>query len=237
MDVQSSLVSGERVVFTTTKHWIAPLTDSKWAALELLIAAVLAWLQTSDTNGILGFVNRLISLANIILVVSAVGMVAYNIIAWRTAEYYVTNRRVLGTEGLLRRRSTDSLLTAVSDVRTTIPLLGRTLGYGNLKLLTAAGDPGVDNFTSVRDVEAFKKQMIEQKAGKPAIAEAQGAAVTTAAGAPVASAAAPVASAAAPGPTAAEITQTLGDLAKLRDAGAITAEEYEAKKADLLARI
>ena len=36
---------------------------------------------------------------------------------------------------------------------------------------------------------------------------------------------------------ATEITQTLARLADLRDRGAITPEEYEAKKADLLARL
>jgi uncharacterized membrane protein YdbT with pleckstrin-like domain len=224
MDVQAGLVSGERVVYATTKHWIAPLADSKWAGAELLVAAVLAWLQTSDTTGILGFVNRLISLVNIVLVVSAVALIAYNIVAWRTAEYYVTNRRVLGTEGLLRRRNTDSLLTSVSDVRTTVSFLGRSLGYGNLKLLTAAGDPGADTFTAVRDVDVFRKHMIEQKAGAGAIAEARGAAPGPA----------PVAPVAAP---AADVTKTIGELAKLRDSGAITAEDYESKKADLLARL
>jgi len=37
--------------------------------------------------------------------------------------------------------------------------------------------------------------------------------------------------------TADELTRTLGSLADLRDRGAISAEEYEAKKADLLRRL
>ena len=37
--------------------------------------------------------------------------------------------------------------------------------------------------------------------------------------------------------TADEVTRALGDLASLRDRGAISPEEYEAKKGDLLARI
>ena len=48
------------------------------------------------------------------------------------------------------------------------------------------------------------------------------------------------ASAAAPagdGSNAVEITQTLARLADLRDRGAITPEEYEAKKNDLLSRL
>ena len=34
-----------------------------------------------------------------------------------------------------------------------------------------------------------------------------------------------------------EVTRTLNNLADLRDRGAITAEEYEAKKAELLSRL
>ena len=37
--------------------------------------------------------------------------------------------------------------------------------------------------------------------------------------------------------TADEVTRALGDLAGLRDRGAISPEEYEAKKQELLARI
>jgi hypothetical protein len=37
--------------------------------------------------------------------------------------------------------------------------------------------------------------------------------------------------------TSDEITKTLGNIADLRDRGAITPEEYEAKKAELLERL
>ena len=39
------------------------------------------------------------------------------------------------------------------------------------------------------------------------------------------------------GPTPLELTEVLAELAKLRDSGALTQGEYEAKKVDLLARI
>jgi hypothetical protein len=60
-----------------------------------------------------------------------------------------------------------------------------------------------------------------------------------AAAVPAASPAVPVEPPTAPPPRADPdaVTRTLANLADLRDRGAITAEEYEAKKADLLARI
>jgi hypothetical protein len=49
---------------------------------------------------------------------------------------------------------------------------------------------------------------------------------------------APIAAAAAPASEDADdVTKTLASLAELRDRGAITPAEYEAKKAELLARL
>ena len=229
-DIDSKLISGEEVVFKTTKHWMAPLADSKWAILMILGALVLAWLQTDSTTGLFGFVNRVLGLFQIGLFLGGVGWIIYNVVAWQTAEYHVTNRRVLGHDGLLRSRSTDTLLTSISDVRSTISALGRGLGYGNVQIMSASGEAGADSFTTVREVDAFKKQILEQKSGSAAMAESRS--VEPAAALP--SATTPTAPAP---PTASDITTTLADLAKLRDAGAITAAEYDAKKADLLARI
>jgi hypothetical protein len=47
----------------------------------------------------------------------------------------------------------------------------------------------------------------------------------------------PAAAPAAPSLSAQEITNALGNLADLRDRGAISPEEYEAKKQDLLGRL
>jgi hypothetical protein len=226
--LQDRLLTGEEVAFSTSKHWFALVADSKWAILMVVGALVAAWLQPDSTSGIGGFFNRSLDLVRQGLWLGAIAWIAYNVVAWRTAEYHVTNRRVLGQEGLIRRRSTDTLLTSIADLKTRIPALGRMLGYGDIRILTASGEAGADSFTAVSKVEAFKREVLERKTrGDSAPAPAPPA--------PQAPAAAP---AAMPAPAApADITTTLGELARLRDAGAITAEDYEAKKTELLARI
>ena len=89
---------------------------------------------------------------------------------------------------------------------------------------------GSDNFTTMRGVDAFKKTILEQK---QAAGAAPPASAVPAQAAP-APAPAPTAAAASPaqGPMAA-----INDLAKLRDSGAISDAEFEAKKAELLSRI
>jgi Bacterial PH domain/Short C-terminal domain len=224
-EIDDRLISGETIAMSTSKHWFALVADSKWAILMIVVALVAAWLQSDATSGIGGFFNRSLGLIQQALWLGAIAWIVYNFIAWRTAEYHVTNRRVLGREGLIRQRTTDTLLTSIADVKTVIPGLGRILGYGNIRIVTASGEAGVDNLTSIQRVDAFQREILEQKT----------------AGAAVASPPPATTGPAAPGPSvpssSADVTATLGELARLRDAGAITAAEFEAKKAELLARI
>ena len=71
----------------------------------ILGSLVVAWLQTDQTTGIMGFVNRVLDLLRIGLFLGGLAWIAYNIINWRTAKYAVTNMRVLGHEGLVRARA------------------------------------------------------------------------------------------------------------------------------------
>jgi hypothetical protein len=110
-DLDPRLISGERVVYVTRKHWAALLTDSVWALVMLVASVVLAWIQPDASTGVLGFFSRIIELLRLGLFFGGCGWIVYNAIAWRTAEYTVTNLRVFGHEGLLRRRSSDTLLS------------------------------------------------------------------------------------------------------------------------------
>lgn len=221
-DLDDRLITGEQVVFSTAKHWFALVADSKWAILFVVVALAAGWLQSDSTSGIGGFFNRTLGLVQQGLWLGALGWIAYNVVAWRSAEYHVTNRRVFGQEGLIRRRTTDTLLSSISDVKTTVPAIGRMLGYGNIRIMTSSGEAGVDDLTAVKDVQAFQREILEQKTGAATVTPPPAATVPAAGGASVASS---------------DVTATLGELAKLRDAGAITPAEFEAKKAELLARI
>jgi uncharacterized membrane protein YdbT with pleckstrin-like domain len=231
-DIDEGLLSNERVILRTNKHWFAPVADSGWAILMLLAVVVLAWLQPATREGLFSFVWRLVDLIQLGLFLGAIGWIVYNIVAWRTAEFGVTTLRVRGHEGLLKKLSTDSLLTSITDVQSKSSVLGRTLGFGNIRIMTASGDAGQDNFTSMKGVDAFKKTILEQKA------DASAARAPVAAPAPPAPTPAPApepaAAAAAPAP---DPMATIAELAKLRDAGAITPAEFDEKKAELLARI
>ena len=103
--------------------------------------------------------------------------------------------------------------------------------------MTGSGDSGEDNFTSIKDPEAFKKVVLEQKTqavANPAAAVQAPAAAAASPTAPAGQAEAPAP--AVPAPPVDPMAQ-IDQLAKLRDAGAISPAEYEAKKTELLARV
>jgi hypothetical protein len=112
--------------------------------------------------------------------------------------------------------------------------------FGDLEILTAS-ESGISRLRMLRDADGFKRAMLDAKhelelelsGARPM----PGPAIRT--GPPAQPAPAPAAPAPDPAPkmSADEITRTLASLADLRDRGAISADEYEAKKADLLHRI
>ena len=133
------------------------------------------------------------------------------------------------------------------------PVFGRIFVFGYLEIFTAA-DTGVDRFHMIRNPIGFKKAMLDAKheyerdVAGGSYAPSPPLRTEPLANPPVAASvkSAPgddTVSGDTPGrpPTSAissdELTRTLSSLADLRDRGAITAEEYERKKADLLSRL
>ncbi len=222
------LSEGERIVLRTRQHWFATIVDGRipWAlfiaAIVLLVLRVQSGMNETVALG-LGYLV-------LALLVISVLMLARLYWAWSAQDYIVTNRRVLKVEGILNKRSADSSLEKINDAVLEQNLVGRIFGYGDLDILTAA-DESVDRYRMLDRAPNFKKIMLDQKhllesdmarmpsppmrAPQPPVAVGSGARVMS----------------------SDEVTKALGDLAGLRDRGAITPEEYEAKKQELLARL
>ncbi len=232
-ELERNLLTGEEVVFETTKHWFAPIRASLIAILIILGALVLRWLAPTG-DGFFGSIGNLMDLIAIGLLLFAVLWIVYNIAEFLSAHFGVTNMRVLRYEGLLRRSSSETLLPTLTDVRLDEPALGRMLGFGNVKILTASGAAGQDNFMTVAKAKELRTAIQEQKAST-----AGGAAVATAVGATPAPAQAPRSATAAPAPAPApsDTASALAALDSLKTQGLITDEEFQAKRSEILGRI
>src|SRR5690242_18473752 len=127
MSVSDNLIPGETVTFESHKHWIAPVRDSLPPVGLLLLAGLLGIIKPGG-DGFLGWIGSVLGLIQGILVIVGIGWIVYNIVVWRTAQFAVTSLRVLRYEGLVKRRTSETLLSSVTDVRLAVGLVGRQLG-------------------------------------------------------------------------------------------------------------
>jgi hypothetical protein len=231
------LADGERVALRGRQHILATFIEGRvpWALFVLALVLLVLDLQLEPGGprvvlGVLGLVLLLVSLAWLV----------YVYLQWSSEDYLVTNRRVIKVEGILGKRSADSSLEKINDAVLSQSLFGRMLGYGDLDIMTAA-EESVDRYRMLGEAQTFKRTMLDEKHKLEQEAFQIPAPPLRAAPPPM-----PVAPA-APEPVAAppaarqmsseEITSALGNLADLRDRGAISPEDYEAKKQDLLGRL
>ena len=241
-NVAQNLLQNETIVFEAKKHWLAPLRDSLLAG-GLILAALIVSMLLPTGGGMLDFLWTLLGWARWIALIVGIAWIAYNIVVWRTAEFAVTSLRVMRYEGLLQRRTSETLLSSVSDVKLSVGLVGKALGYGDLRIFTQSGDAGADDFRTIQGATEFRNAMmnikIAEQSGQrhspaPAPAAAPPAAPAPVYAAPVAPAPAPVAPAHG---SAEDQAARLVRLAELRDQGVISTEEFEAKKTEILSRM
>jgi hypothetical protein len=229
------LSEGEQVILRSRQHWLALLLEARYAVLLFIAGLVLLFLSQSVT----GTFHDIVGYAVIAAIVISLLWIAKVYVTWYSEDYMVTNRRVLKVEGIINKRSADSSLEKINDAVLEQNLFGRMLNYGDLDILTAA-DVAVDRYRMLNRAPEFKRQMLNQKHdlegdyNRPMPSPPLRAAAVAPAPAP--------APAAPPAParremSADEVTRALGGLADLRDRGAISAEEYEQKKGDLLSRL
>jgi hypothetical protein len=229
------LADGERVALRGRQHVLATLLEGRvpWALFVLAVVLLVLDLQLEP-----GFPRDLFGWLGLALLLISLVWLAQVYLAWYSEDYLVTNRRVIKVEGVLSKRAADSSLEKINDAVLRQSLFGRMLGYGDLDILTAA-EESVDRYRMLSQAQTFKRTMLDEKHKLEQEAFQIPAPPLRATPAPMpAPATAPVPAEPAPRPMSSEeITTALGHLADLRDRGAITPEDYEAKKQDLLGRL
>ena len=247
------LSTGERIVHRNKQHPFIFIWGARWAILALILAFVVLWFRAGlDPNTAAGALGSILGLLTAVLFFGGLAVFVWNALRYMNQEYVLTNRRVMEVSGVLNRTSADSSLEKINDAVLSQSIFGRMFDFGDLSVLTAA-DSGVERFRMIKGPIAFKKAMLDAKhefevgmeregwAPGPPIRDTSSTPVSGGPGAarvdpaPPTSPQSPVP--AAPRANPDEVTRTLASLADLRDRGPITPEEYERKKADLLARL
>jgi uncharacterized membrane protein YdbT with pleckstrin-like domain len=194
----------------------AVLRAARSAAVTKLLAEPFLVEVTGAPLPLAHGVGRLCFWLGAAVVVSAV----FDVLRWRTAEYIVTDQRVLNVEGVLTKSTLDSPLDSIDDVLLVQSALGRLLDYGNLAIVRGAVDGG-NRLPDLAHPVVFKKALMVARQQRVQSGPANGSE-----GAGAGRKHAPL-----------DVQKALRDLAALRDEGIVSADDFEKKKKDLLARL
>jgi hypothetical protein len=239
----SLLTDGEVVLRREHQHWLSLFLESRLSillwGLGIVALIFVGWRNVGDG------VDDTISIAALVIILLGVAFFVYRWWHWRTDEYVITNRRLLKVTGIINKRSADSNLEKINDAVLEVNLIGRILDYGDLDILTAA-EVSVDRYRMLRHAKTFKKDMMTAKHAleygldarpTPPLRAQPSAATFAPPPPPPVVAPPPDARTTERADSADEVARSLARLAALRDSGAITAEDYEAKKQELLGRL
>lgn len=238
------LSDGERVRLRGRQHLLATFVEGRLAWAIFVAALVLVLLVTQLRPDTPKLVREAFSWIGLILLLMGLAWLTQIYLSWYAQDYVITNRRVMKVEGILKKRSADSSLEKINDAVLEQSVFGRMLGYGDLDILTA-NEQSVDRYRMLAEAQRFKRTMLDEKhrleqdvfqiPAPPLRAATQASALAD--GSATESVGGPAAPATRRELSTDQITSALGGLADLRDRGAISPEDYEAKKQDLLARL
>jgi uncharacterized membrane protein YdbT with pleckstrin-like domain len=147
-----------------------------------------------------------------LLVLIPVAIMLRDILVWYNRQYIVTNRRVIQIFGIFNKNVVDSSLEKVNDVKMTQSFFGRLFDYGDVEILTAS-EQGSNLFKRIGDPIKFKTAMLNAKESlgfdedRPRAQPAE------------------------------SIPAMIAELDELRKKGIVTEAEFQAKKAQLLAKM
>ena len=145
---------------------------------------------------------------------------------WYYTHFVITTTRIIQRTGVISRHGVEIPLASITNINFNQGIWERVIGAGDLAI-ESAGRDGQSVFNHVRHPDAVQ-QLIYSTMTEAAQAHANMAGGMAAAPAPMAT------PAAAPAPS---IPDQLAQLAHLRDTGVISADEFDAKKTELLNRM
>jgi uncharacterized membrane protein YdbT with pleckstrin-like domain len=231
--VDELLGHGEQILYVAKQHMIVLISRilTGLVLIGVLVAAGVASSRAFSANanieiaGISLAINgQQILFAAFIISVLVLLSIFSSFLRWNAEEYIITDRRVIQIRGLLSKAVIDSSLGKINDVILRQSVLGRMLNFGTIEIVTAS-DEVTSSIDSVSAPLEFKRAMMDARYNYErgyGYLDAQYAAQN---------------SQDLSFPAEFEIHRTLEELARLRDRGILSPEEFESKKRELLSRI
>ncbi len=225
--VESLLGRGEQILYVARQHIFVLIMNilTELTLIGILVAAGVAsnLAFRNNSTAMIGGISISDLILLICLVISIIVLISgfLDFLRWNSEQIVITDRRVLQIRGVFNKRVIDSSLEKINDIELRQSIIGRIFNFGTIEILTASGAEGV-NVMGIEAPLEFKRALLEAKHNLErgyGYLEAEGYIPSR-----------PVSS-------VTEIQRTLEELARLRDRGILSPEEFEAKKRDLLSRI
>jgi uncharacterized membrane protein YdbT with pleckstrin-like domain len=216
------LSEDEELVYDLRPHWLT-LVVPVLVTVVVTVAVGLAWVVMPA--GDLQQPGRLA--AGVLGVVVLLATVLGRVLRWATTHFVLTTERLIFRSGIVAKFGREIPLERINDVTFSQSLFERLIGAGDLSV-ESAGEHGQSRFSDIRDPEAVQLELYRQM---EANARRRAGYATT-----------------QPHPAVSDRTPTppsrspralddLERLADLRDRGAVTEEEFQRMKRELLDRL
>ena len=227
------LAEDEELIYDLRPHWLT-LVVPVLLTLLVVLAVGAAWvvMPAGDLQQPARMAVGVLGVA--VLLATVVGRV----LRWATTHFVLTTERLIFRSGVVAKFGREIPLERINDVTFSQSLFERVIGAGDL-LLESAGEHGQSRFSNIRDPEAVQLEIYRQmeandrrRAGyaatqpHPSVYDHAGPAPHTDR--------TPTPPSHTPTPTPLD---DLERLANLRDRGAVTEEEFQRMKRDLLDRM
>jgi uncharacterized membrane protein YdbT with pleckstrin-like domain len=215
------LSEDEELIYDLRPHWWTLVVPVLITVL-VTVAVGVAWAVAPE--GSLQAPARLVAgVAGLLLLAL---LVAGRVLRWLTTHFVLTTERLIFRSGVVAKFGREIPLERINDVTFSQSVFERLVGIGDL-VIESAGEHGQSTFSDIRDPEAVQLEIYRQmeandrrRAGYAAT-QPQAAADRT-----------PTPPTRSPSPI-----DDLERLANLRDRGAVTEEEFQRMKRELLDRM
>jgi hypothetical protein len=136
--IEKNLMEGERVIAKANLHWIVFLGPILWGLLVLLfVIASGSWF---------------------VFILALIGF-GWAYMLFSSAEFGVTNRRIVAKWGVISRHSVEMNLDKIEGVSVNDGIIGSKLGYGTVIVNGTGGSH--EAFPNIANPLVFRKQILE----------------------------------------------------------------------------
>jgi uncharacterized membrane protein YdbT with pleckstrin-like domain len=222
------LSEDEELIYDLRPHWLT-LVVPVLLTVVVAVVVVAAWvvMPAGDLQQPARLAVGLLGLA--VLLAAVVGRV----LRWATTHFVLTTERLIFRSGVVAKFGREIPLERINDVTFSQSLFERMIGAGDL-LLESAGEHGQSRFSNIRDPEAVQLEIYRQMEANDR--RRAGYATTQVHPPATDSTPTPPTHPHAPARSRSALDD-LERLADLRDRGAITEEEFQRMKRELLDRM